>query len=44
MICAEMPLAASKDGLFPHRFGEVSDRGVPAFGIVSSTFLASTPW
>jgi APA family basic amino acid/polyamine antiporter len=41
MICAEMPLAASKDGLFPHRFGKLSGRGVPAFGIVSSTFLAS---
>lgn len=41
MICAEMPLAASKDGLFPKRFGSLSRRGVPAFGIISSTTLAS---
>jgi APA family basic amino acid/polyamine antiporter len=41
MICAEMPLAAAKDGLFPERFGRLSDRGVPQFGIVSSTVLAS---
>jgi APA family basic amino acid/polyamine antiporter len=41
MICAEMPLAAAKDGLFPERFGRLSGRGVPAFGIVASTVLAS---
>ncbi|MFN7151696.1 MAG: amino acid permease [Microthrixaceae bacterium] len=41
MICAEMPLAAAKDGLFPERFGRLSGRGVPAFGIVVSTALAS---
>lgn len=41
MICAEMPLAAAKDGLFPHVFGTLSARRVPAFGIVSSTALAS---
>ena len=41
MICAEMPLAAAKDGLFPKRFGELSSRRVPAFGIISSTALAS---
>jgi basic amino acid/polyamine antiporter, APA family len=41
MICAEMPLAAAKDGLFPGAFGRLSRRGVPAFGIVSSTVLAS---
>ena len=41
MICAEMPLAAAKDGLFPTRFGRLSGRGVPAFGIISSTVLAS---
>jgi APA family basic amino acid/polyamine antiporter len=41
MICAEMPLAAAKDGLFPKRFGDLSARKVPAFGIVSSTLLAS---
>ncbi len=41
MICAEMPLAAAKDGLFPQRFGRLSASGVPAFGVVVSTVLAS---
>jgi APA family basic amino acid/polyamine antiporter len=41
MICAEMPLAAAKDGLFPERFGRLSRTGVPAFGIIASTALAS---
>ncbi|HET9142257.1 amino acid permease [Actinophytocola sp.] len=41
MICAEMPLAAARDGLFPQRFKRMSATGVPAFGIVASTVLAS---
>ncbi len=41
MICAEMPLAAATDGLFPERFKKMSNRGVPAFGVVASTALAS---
>jgi APA family basic amino acid/polyamine antiporter len=41
MICAEMPLAAAKDGLFPAQFKRLSRAGVPAFGIVASTILAS---
>ncbi|HEY2814899.1 MAG TPA: amino acid permease [Acidimicrobiales bacterium] len=41
MICAEMPLAAAKDGLFPARFKRISPKGVPAFGIIASTVLAS---
>jgi APA family basic amino acid/polyamine antiporter len=41
MICAEMPLAAAKDGLFPQQFAHISRRGVPAFGIIASTVLAS---
>ena len=41
MICAEMPLAAANDGLFPARFAQLSSRRVPAFGIVASTGLAS---
>jgi APA family basic amino acid/polyamine antiporter len=41
MICAEMPLAAAKDGLFPEQFGRLSVRGVPVFGIIASTLLAS---
>ena len=41
MVSAEMPRAAAEDGLFPERFGRISRRGVPAFGIVASTALAS---
>ena len=41
MICAEMPLAAAKDGLFPAVFGRLSRAGVPAAGILASTVLAS---
>lgn len=41
MIVAEMPLAAANDGLFPKRFAVLSGRGVPAYGIVVSTGLAS---
>jgi APA family basic amino acid/polyamine antiporter len=41
MICAEMPLAAAKDGLFPDRFKQLSKKGIPAFGIIASTVLAS---
>jgi APA family basic amino acid/polyamine antiporter len=41
MICAEMPLAAADDGLFPDRFKHMSKKGVPAYGIIASTVLAS---
>jgi APA family basic amino acid/polyamine antiporter len=41
MICAEMPLAAAKDGLFPAQFKSTSRTGVPAFGIIAATVLAS---
>jgi APA family basic amino acid/polyamine antiporter len=41
MICAEMPLAAANDGLFPERFKRMNKAGVPAFGIIASTVLAS---
>jgi APA family basic amino acid/polyamine antiporter len=41
MICAEMPLAAANDGLFPDRFKRLSRTGVPVFGIIASTVLAS---
>jgi basic amino acid/polyamine antiporter, APA family len=41
MICAEMPLAAANDGLFPQQFKTISKSGVPAFGIIASTVLAS---
>jgi basic amino acid/polyamine antiporter, APA family len=42
MVTAEMPRAAAADGLFPERFGSMNRRGMPAFGIVASTALAST--
>lgn len=42
MLCAEMPYAAARDGLFPQTFARVhGESGVPAFGIVASTVLAS---
>lgn len=41
LICAEMPLAAARDGIFPERFARLSRKGVPAFGIIASTLLAS---
>jgi len=41
MICAEMPKAAAEDGLFPEQFKQMSKTGVPAFGIIASTVLAS---
>jgi APA family basic amino acid/polyamine antiporter len=41
MICAEMPLAAATDGLFPQRFKRLTRTEVPAFGILTSTSLAS---
>jgi APA family basic amino acid/polyamine antiporter len=41
LITAEVPLAAARDGLFPDRFKTLNKHGVPAFGIVASTLLAS---
>jgi len=41
MICAEMPLAAAREGLFPKLFAKISGRGVPAIGIIASTVLAT---
>jgi APA family basic amino acid/polyamine antiporter len=41
MICAEMPLAAANDGIFPERFKRMNKAGVPSFGIIASTVLAS---
>ena len=41
MLAAEVPYAASKDGLFPQRFEQVSKRGVPAFGILVSATLST---
>ncbi|MFE0459036.1 amino acid permease [Kitasatospora sp. NPDC058965] len=42
LICAEMPMAAARDGLFPTAFTGTRGSGeVPVFGIVSATVLAS---
>ncbi len=42
MLCAEMPYAAARDGLFPRAFARLRGRNdVPAFGIIASTVLAS---
>ncbi|WP_436842603.1 APC family permease [Streptomyces flaveolus] len=42
MLCAEMPYAAARDGLFPRAFARLRGTGgVPVFGIVASTVLAS---
>ncbi len=41
LIVAEMPQAAARDDLFPKRFERESRAGVPAFGIIVSTALAS---
>ena len=41
LIVAEMPRAAARDGLFPAPFARQSRTGVPAFGIITSTALAS---
>jgi APA family basic amino acid/polyamine antiporter len=40
LIVAEMPMAAARDNLFPVRFAR-THRGIPVFGIISSTVLAS---
>jgi APA family basic amino acid/polyamine antiporter len=41
MICAEMPYAAAREGLFPPIFARLTKRNVPWFGIIGSTVLAS---
>jgi APA family basic amino acid/polyamine antiporter len=41
MVAAEMPRAAATDGLFPERFARLNKAGVPAFGVIVSTVLAS---
>ncbi len=42
MLCAEMPYAAARDGLFPGAFARLRGKNdVPVFGILASTVLAS---
>ena len=39
LLQGQVPAAAAQDGLFPRRFGKISDRGVPAYGLVVSSIL-----
>jgi len=41
LICAEMPMAAANDGLFPKQFAKLDSKEIPVFGIVVATVLAS---
>lgn len=41
LVTAEMPRAAAQDGVFPEPFERVNRRGSPAFGVITSTALAS---
>lgn len=41
LICAEMPMAAARDRLFPTEFARLSHKEIPVFGIVVATALAS---
>lgn len=41
LLQGQVPMAAGKDSLFPRRFAMLSKSGVPAFGCVVSTILAS---
>ncbi|HEU4991590.1 MAG TPA: amino acid permease [Luteimonas sp.] len=41
LVCAQVPLAAANDGLFPRRFARVDGNGTPVFGVVVGTALAS---
>jgi basic amino acid/polyamine antiporter, APA family len=41
LLQGQVPLAVARDGLFPERFGRLSAAGVPAFGCVVSTALAT---
>lgn len=39
LLVAEMPYAASRDGMFPKAFGKLSKAGVPTVGILVGTVL-----
>ena len=41
MLQGQVPLAAATDKLFPKRFSRVTNRGVPIFGLILSSILAS---
>ena len=41
LLQGQVPMAVAQDKLFPERFGRLSSAGVPAFGCVVSTVLAT---
>lgn len=41
LLQGRVPWAAARDGLFPERFGRLSRRGIPAFGLIVSSALAT---
>jgi APA family basic amino acid/polyamine antiporter len=41
LICAEMPMAAARDRLFPNQFAKLSRKEIPVFGILVATSAAS---
>lgn len=41
LLMGQVPMAASRDGLFPPLFGRLSPRGVPASGIIVSAVFAT---
>jgi len=41
LICAEMPMAAARDRLFPTQFASATRKEIPAFGILVATTAAS---
>lgn len=41
LLQGQIPYAAARDGLFPARFGKLSSRDTPAFGLIFSSLLAS---
>jgi arginine:agmatine antiporter len=41
LLMGQVPMAAARDGLFPPIFGALSEKGVPAVGIVISAILAT---
>lgn len=41
LLQGRVPWAAARDGLFPQRFGRLSRRGTPVFGLIASSALAT---
>ncbi len=41
LMQGQMPLAPSRDGLFPARFGRLNRRGTPGFTLLLSSFLCT---